>query len=314
MRPDSGPATPATPAAPAPVIPAAPRGAIYDLGYQRYDGPRLGRPAAIATLFWSSWRAAFGLGRGGRSKVVPWGLAIIALLPAAIAVGIVALVGDAVQPFTYDNYLSQIQVALTLFVAAQAPELVGSDQRHHVLSLYFSHAIRRIDYVIAKLAALVGALLVLTVVPQLILFAGRVLSATDVLGTLFDELPSLFQIGVSSLVYSVTLALIGLAIAAFTPRRAFATGAIIAFFLVSTVVSGVLGQIGRPNPIPVAPLFDPVGVADTVNQWLFTGSTAASLGRGVSLTEPAWWYLVTLTAIWLVCLGVTVYRYRRVQA
>lgn len=305
MPPETGPA--------APVVPPR-RSAIYDLGYQRYDGPRLGRPAAIATLFWSSWRAAFGLGRGGRSKVVPWGLAIIALLPAAIAVGIVALVGEAVQPFTYDNYLSQIQVALTLFVAAQAPELVGSDQRHHVLSLYFSHAIRRTDYVIAKLAALIGALLVLTVVPQLILFAGRVLSATDVLAALGDELPSLFQIAVSSLIYSVTLALIGLAIAAFTPRRAFATGAIIAFFLVTAVVSGILGQIGRPNPVPIAPLLDPVGVADTVNRWLFTGSTTTRLGRGFSLTEPAWWYLATLAVIWLVCMTVTAYRYRRIQA
>lgn len=293
---------------------AAPRtGAIYDLGYQGYDGPRLGRAAAIATLFWSSWRAAFGLGRSGRSKIVPWGLTVIALLPAGIAVGIVALVGDAIQPFNYDNYLSQVQVALSLFVAAQAPELVGGDQRNHVLSLYFSHAIQRIDYAAAKLAALTAALLVLTVVPQIILFAGKVLSATDVLAALGDEAPNMIQIVVSSLVYSVTLAVIGLAIAAFTPRRAYATGAIIAFFLVTAIVSAMLANIGARG-IAWAPLLDPLGVADAVNQWLFTGSAVATGREGVMIANPAWWYLVSLAAIWIVGAGVIVLRYRRIQA
>jgi ABC-2 type transport system permease protein len=287
-------------------------GAIYDLGYQGYDGPRLGRRAAIATLFSSSWRAAFGLGRSGRAKIVPWGLTVIALLPAAIAVGIVALVGNAIQPFSYDNYLSQIQVALTLFVAAQAPELGGGDQRNRVLSLYFSHAILRLDYAAAKLAALTAALLMLTVAPQLVLFAGKVLSATDVLAALGDEAPKLIQIVVSSAVYSLTLAIIGLAIAAFTPRRAYATGAIIAFFLVAAIVSAMLSNIGSP-PLAWAPLLDPVGVADAVNQWLFTGSALAT-GREGSIDNPAWWYLVTLAAVWLVGIAVIVVRYRRIQA
>ncbi|HTI30486.1 MAG TPA: ABC transporter permease, partial [Methylomirabilota bacterium] len=55
-------------------------GAIYDLGYRGYDGPRLGRRAAFATLFWASLRACFGLGRSGRSKVVPWGLSAIMIV------------------------------------------------------------------------------------------------------------------------------------------------------------------------------------------------------------------------------------------
>ena len=60
-------------------------GAIYDLGYQGYDGPRLGRRAAFWTLFWASLRACFGLGRSGRAKVAPWGLTAIVIIPAAIA-------------------------------------------------------------------------------------------------------------------------------------------------------------------------------------------------------------------------------------
>ena len=64
------------------------------------------------------------------------------------------LVGDIVELYSYDNYLWGIGALFTIFVAAQAPELVVNDMRHRVLPLYFSRPIRRLDYVAAKLAAL----------------------------------------------------------------------------------------------------------------------------------------------------------------
>ena len=130
---------------------------IYDLGYRGYDGPRLGRRDAVATLFWASLRAAFGLGRTGRAKIVPWGLAAMLSCPAAVAVAIAALAPRRPVPFNYDNFLWDMQHPVALFVAAQAPELVSSDQRHRVLSLYFSHALERTDYALAKLGALAAA-------------------------------------------------------------------------------------------------------------------------------------------------------------
>ena len=96
-------------------------GAIYDLGYQGYHGPRLGRRAAFATLFWASLRAAFGLGRSGRSKVVPWGLTAIMVVPAAVAGAIHAIAPGGLSPFNYDNYLWDLSPILALFIAAQAP-------------------------------------------------------------------------------------------------------------------------------------------------------------------------------------------------
>ena len=44
-------------------------GTIYDLGYQRYGGQRLGRNNAIANLIRYSFRAAFGIGRGPKAKL-----------------------------------------------------------------------------------------------------------------------------------------------------------------------------------------------------------------------------------------------------
>ena len=47
-----------------------------------------------------------------------------------------------------------VGVFATILVAVQAPELLGRDVRYRVLSLYFSRALLREDYALAKLAAL----------------------------------------------------------------------------------------------------------------------------------------------------------------
>ena len=59
-------------------------GVIHDLGYQHYDGPRLGRPAIVRALAWHSLRSAFGLGRGARAKIVPVLAFAIMCLPAVV--------------------------------------------------------------------------------------------------------------------------------------------------------------------------------------------------------------------------------------
>ena len=70
---------------------SGPGGSIYDLGYQAYDGPRLGRRSAVLALFAQTVRSCFGIGRGGRAKIAPLVLAGLAILPAVLAVGFAAL-------------------------------------------------------------------------------------------------------------------------------------------------------------------------------------------------------------------------------
>jgi ABC-2 type transport system permease protein len=287
-------------------------GAIYDLGYRRYDGPRLGRWHAISTLFWSSLRAAFGMGRSGRAKIVPWGLAAFALIPALVSVAIVALIGEGIAPFTYDNYLWQVQITFAIFVAAQAPELVNGDMRHRVLALYFSHPLERLDYAAAKLGALVAALLLLALTPQLVLFVGNLLASTDVVAGLRDEIGALPQILGTSLLYAVTLAAIGIAIAAFTPRRAYATGAIIAFFLVTGAVSTILGEATRGSLSDWAPLIDPFALIDGTRDWLLGATIDDSPVRGSNVPLPI--FGGVLAALVAIAVGVIALRYRRVEA
>ena len=56
--------------------------------------------------------------------------------------------------------------------AVVAPELVSRDLRSGVLPLYFSRPLRRSDYALAKLAALVSAVWLLLAGPQLLMFLG----------------------------------------------------------------------------------------------------------------------------------------------
>jgi ABC-2 type transport system permease protein len=288
-------------------------GAIYDLGYRGYDGPRLGRPAAVATLFWASLRAAYALKRSGRAKIVPWGLAALLVAPAGVSVAVAALAPMAPTPFSYDDYLWGTQILLAIFVAAQAPELVSSDQRNHVLSLYFSHALERSDYALAKLGALSSAVFGLALAPMLVLFIGRVLLAADVIEAFGNEVDSLPQVIGAPLIYAIPLAALSLAIAAYTPRRAYATGAIIAVFIVTKAIGGILGEAISTGPLgDLSQLLDPIVAIDGTRNWLVGNAIPDSPVAQTGL--PLYLFGLEWLAIALVGTAVVIWRYRRVAA
>jgi ABC-2 type transport system permease protein len=287
-------------------------GAIYDLGYRGYDGPRLGRRAAFATLFWASLRAAFGLGRSGRSKIVPWGLSAIMIVPAAVAGAIQAIAPGGLSPFNYDNYLWDLSPILALFVAAQAPELVSSDQRNHVLSLYFSHALARSDYALAKLGALAAALFILALAPLLVILFASIFAAADVVAAFGDQLANLPQIIGSPAIHAVPLAALGMAIASFTPRRAYATGAIIAVYLVTGAVGSILSEAGRGRLSQVAPLLNPWVLLDGTRDWLVGNTIPDSPVPRADL--DLWVFGVLTAAFTLIAIAAVLWRYRRIAA
>lgn len=284
-------------------------GTIYDIGYRGYTGPRLGRRGAIGALVGAGLRAVFGLGRSGRSKIIPWGAVILATMPAVVAVAIRVLAGDLIDLYGYENYLWSIGALLPIFVAAQAPELVVNDIRHRVLPLYFSRPMSRIDYVVAKLAALSLGLLALTLVPVLVLFVGRVLAAEDVIAAIGDEMGALPAIVGSGVMHAIVLASIGLAISSLSARRAYAAGAVLAVFLIGGVVGQVLSEAG--GFAELAPFFDPLAVLDGAREWLFGGSVAESPIRAAGL--PLAVYGVATLIMALVSWAVLALRYRGIS-
>ena len=219
-----------------------PEGSVYDLGYRAYEGVRLGRAHAILSLYWVSFRGIFGFGRHTSSKILPFGLAILALVPAVIQLTFVALAetvnfDELISP---DDYYEFVQWPLALFVAAVAPELVGRDQRNHTLPLYFSRPLLRGDYVLAKMAALSTALLVMALVPQAVIFTGNAMAVSDPTDYLRDNWRDVFPIVASGAMLSLFWSGIALAIGSQTDRWPLASGGIVAYFAVSWLLGSLL--------------------------------------------------------------------------
>src|SRR6201986_1546678 len=148
-------------------------GVIHDLGYRRYDGPRLGRAQMVRALVWHSFRSAFGFGRGAKAKIVP-AIAFVALLLPAV-VNAASMANGNGQLVFYDTYQPVLRdLVMTIFVAVQAPELVSRDLRSRVLPLYFARPIKTSDYPLAKYLAFTAACAVMLEVPVLLLWGGAV--------------------------------------------------------------------------------------------------------------------------------------------
>jgi ABC-2 type transport system permease protein len=290
-------------------------GSIYDLGYRRYTGARLGRRHALGSLIRHSFRQAFGLGRSGRAKIIPIGLAVLAALPAVVALGVTALANqlgtgdlEEASPVRYDTYYVVIAQTVALFTAAQAPELLGRDLRFRVLALYFTRALRRDDYALAKVVALGTAMLVVILLPQIIIFVGRALVSVDIPAAIADDLPRLPPMAAQALLTASLLAALGLSIASFSPRRVFATVAIIAALIIPPIVTAVSEQLAGRDLAGVLTLFSPADILVGSNAYFFDGSTADLTGR-----IPTWAYPVAGIVMTAVCLVILVWRYRRIE-
>jgi ABC-2 type transport system permease protein len=303
---------------PAASDPAARSGVIHDLGYRRYDGPRLGRAQIGRALAWHSLRSAFGAGRGIKAKIIPVITFVIMCLPAVVNAVAVALSTSHTRAVPYDTYLPGLRVlVMTVFIAAQAPELVSRDLRSHVLPLYFARPVRRLDYPLAKLAAFTAACLIMIEIPELLLYLGTVVQAHGG-SAIWAETRALIPGLLVGLMWAVVLAAIGLALASFSGRRAFATGTIAIVFFLSWTLAGTLGSIvgngagpgaaDAPAGAHLAGLVSPFTVLDGVREWL-GGSTSRGIVPDPGHYGPA--YGLTLLIFLGAGAGALIARYRK---
>lgn len=282
------------------------KGSIYDLGYRRYEGIRLGRAQAIVALYVHSLRTCFGLGRRTGSKIIPIGLTVLVFTPAGIQLGVAAIFDENLEVVRAVTYFGWVQTILGLFAAAMAPELVGRDQRNRTLSLYFSRALTREDYALAKLAAMASAMLFLTLTPMSVLFIGTGLASDDLSGYFKDHLDQVPAIILSSIIISSVMATLALAVAAQTPRRAYATGTILGIFTVTWIIAGIITALAEGSTTGIALLFSPFWMLRGVAFWLFQAEYSSDSPLGYAdLPGP----LYGATA--LIYLGLTGYFFWR---
>jgi ABC-2 type transport system permease protein len=242
-------------------------GVIHDIGYQRYEGPRLGRGYSMRSLYVHSVRSAYGLGRSAWAKLLPFAVLGFASLASLILVVVNTQLPSPV--IDYVGIASTFTYAATVFVAVVAPELVSVDLRSNLLQLYLSRPLRRRDYALTKLAALTSATFVVFAIPMLIMFLGMAFNTDTGIGGVFDELGGLSQGLLAAVVHAALLSALALPLASLSGRRVFASGMIIALFLLTTPISAAIQAFGEGALQNLGGLFDPSSLLNGVDQWLF---------------------------------------------
>jgi ABC-2 type transport system permease protein len=290
-------------------------GVIHDIGYRGYTGPRLERRAIALGLFTHTLRGVFGLGRSGKSKVVPFAMAAVMLLPAIVlaAVSVVGSGQGLTEPvLPYTRFAMTTQASLAIFLAVAGPNAVSLDLRFHTLPLYLSRPLERTDYVRAKLAAVTSAVFVLLAVPLLVMYLGAVAAQFDA----GEQTVQLLQALAGALLFSVVLASVALVIASMTGRRGFGIAGIITVLtLTYAVVSAVQAFVAFDAENPTAAgwlgLLSPMTLVDGVQVWAFGAESSTPAGPPDGAAGAV--FLVVALLVVTACYALLVRRYRKVK-
>jgi ABC-2 type transport system permease protein len=224
---------------------------IVDRGYRPYDGVRLGRAGAIRSLARHSMTRALGLRRTAWAKLLPIASVLIAYLPAAVFVGIAALLPDQIRRQndiipSYSEYYSFITAAIVLFVAIVGPEVLCSDRRNGMLGLYLASPLDRTTYLLAKVLAVLPVLGFVTLGPPIVQLVGMTLADAGP-GSAGDFALVLVRIVLAAVVVSVAYTALSLAAASLTERRAFASAGIILLLFATSITTTQFVEVSGAN-------------------------------------------------------------------
>lgn len=214
---------------------AARYGEIFDRGYAHYDGAREGRKRAVLSLFSYSMKRAMGIRKSWAAKILPILLYVSSFVPLIVMIGIAALLPDA-NVASYPDYFGGIFAIVGIFSATVIPEILVPDRREKTLPLYFARAITRFDYVFAKLAAAAVLTMTISVLPAIILWLGRQLTAESPASAMRDNIGDLWRVILFGTLIALALGTVALVISSMTDRKGVAIAVIIIGFLVVSVL------------------------------------------------------------------------------
>lgn len=223
---------------------------IFDRGYRTYDGPRSGPSGARSAVFWEGLRRVLGLGRKARYKIFPWSLITIAVIAAAVFVGVHWAIGDIAESVgegvpSYGGLFDFYSAISLLFIAFAAPQLLVPDRTKGVLSVYFSRPLTVDGYLGSKVGAFAALIGAFYIVPQLVLHIGLSLISDDgFIPYLTDNLDILWKVPVTTLAFVALHGAIVFPMAAVINRTGIAAAA---FLGVLTAGSGIAARVAEAS-------------------------------------------------------------------
>ncbi|GMR02519.1 MAG: hypothetical protein BMS9Abin20_0857 [Acidimicrobiia bacterium] len=292
-------------------------GAVYDLGYEPFEGERRGRKGAWLTVWADGLRRVLGLRRKARRKIMPWLLVAIAIIPPIIAVGVAFIIpagaAEAIDLASQnaDFFVLGGTIAI-LFTALAAPELLIPDRHDGVLSMLSSRPLTSTDYLSARFASLLSIVGAFLLLPQIVLFIGQ--AGTDPNGLLrgivnaADTIP---RILVVTAIYATAYVPLGFLVASFSKGKAIAASVYIAGMIALTAFGDAIVRNSTFTGGRWVALLAPINTADSANRWVF-GSTDSNSLLAVADIHPS----IGLLALVVIAVGASMFsvaRYRRLM-
>lgn len=297
---------------------------ILDRGYRPYEGERLGVPAAIRSVARHTSYRALGIHRSARNKVFPVLVVLCAYLPTLIYVG-VAVIGNRLEregvpgrvmarqfiPTYADNY-GGIVLAILLFAAFVAPEVLCPDRRDGMLGIYLASPLDRRTYLLGKTLAVVALLSLVTLGPPLVLLLGYATQGYGPSG-IGGWLGAIGRIVAAGVLVSAVFSALSLAISSLTSRKGVAAASVLVVVFGSfAIVTALIAEGGFASGLGVFNLFtlpfEGVYRVFSEPSHLVPPSPDGSFEEmGTSLVYAA-------NLVWvLLCTAVVTVRYRRLE-
>ena len=294
------------------------QGTVFDIGYQRYTGPREGRNRARFAVFKDGVRNALGLGRDVRAKLLPWlfmaTLVGIALIMALVAGAMQRFVGpDAMEQLnlpSHSDYYGIASIFIFVFAAVVGPELLCPDRRNGVINLYLVRPLTGSDYIVARWCAFFFVMAMVAWLPQIVLLIGLMGGGASPWSYLRDnwlDIPRLLLSGAAIAAYATTLALVT---AAFTTRRAYAAVFLVGLFVITTPFTAGMASEMEGAGGQWMSMFNLSNIPVHVNDLIFgevSDVTSVAPARELAPSILVGWYF-----LWTLVPGAVLWlRYRR---
>jgi ABC-type transport system involved in multi-copper enzyme maturation permease subunit len=224
--------------------------AVYRRGYQRYQGKIEGRRARFLVLPRFSWKRMF------QQRLVVlllvsamiWPLICAAFIYISHNADLLKEMQDLGRFLEVDSAFFMtfmtVQKTFAIFLAAlTGPGLIAPDVANNALQLYFSRPLTRLDYVLGRLAALMGLLSLVTWIPCLALFIMQSVMAGNGWGIANWRLG--FGTIAGFLLWILLVSLTALASSAWVKLRVIAGGLILGFFFILSGVAVMINGVFR---------------------------------------------------------------------
>lgn len=257
--------------------------AVYKRGYQRYDGPRTPHLERLLVMPREAWQRVAG------QRIVTALIAVSCIWPLLCALFIyvsnhtelwAGIDGGFRQFLAIDasfflTFMKVQSVFSVLLAALAGPGLIAPDLGNQGLALYFSRPISRLEYALAKMAALVWLLSLVTWIPGLALFLMQASMAPAGWTAANWRLGAGVVFGFWQWVALV--ALVALASSAWVRWRLIASAVVLGFFFVLSGIGVLVNAIFR---VEWGDLINPL----RASYGLWCEIAGAEMPRGLSLS------------------------------